>query len=262
MYGRDLRFDHARSRWLIWEKHRWAPDSDGKIHRLAKEATRARYKAALEIEDLDLRGKTASFAVRSESRQRLDACLALARSEHPMTDPGLNWDADPYLLGVANGVVDLRTGILRPGHPEDRLTMQVPVEYDLKAECPRWEQFLHQVFQCDWELIGFVQRAMGYSLTGSVREQVLFLCYGTGSNGKSVFLNMLRHLGGDYAMNIPFTVLELQHRPSLTNDLAAMAGRRLVTSSETNESTRLNEARIKALTGGHSGRPALRRPSR
>ena len=250
LYGHILRFDHARNRWLIWEEHRWAPDSDGEVRRLAKKAARVRYRTALDIEDLDLRGKTASSAVRSESRQRLDACLALARSEHPIADSGMTWDPDPYLLGVANGVVDLRTGMIRSGHPDDRLTMQVPVQYDVKAECPRWQQFLHQVFQRDGELIGFVQRALGYSLTGSVREQVLFLCYGTGSNGKSVFLDMLRNVLGDYAMNIPFTVLELQQRPSLTNDLASMAGRRLVTSSETNESTRLNEARIKALTGG------------
>ena len=250
LYGHILRFDHARNRWLIWEEHRWAPDSDGEVRRLAKKAARVRYRTALDIEDLDLRGKTASSAVRSESRQRLDACLALARSEHPIADSGMTWDPDPYLLGVANGVVDLRTGMIRSGHPDDRLTMQVPVQYHVKAECPRWQQFLHQVFQRDGELIGFVQRALGYSLTGSVREQVLFLCHGTGSNGKSVFLHMLRNVLGDYAMNIPFTVLELQQRPSLTNDLASMAGRRLVTSSETNESTRLNEARIKALTGG------------
>ena len=250
LYGHILRFDHARNRWLIWEEHRWAPDSDGEVRRLAKKAARVRYRTALDIEDLDLRGKTASYAVRSESRQRLDACLALARSEHPIADSGMTWDPDPYLLGVANGVVDLRTGMIRSGHPDDRLTMQVPVQYHVKAECPRWQQFLHQVFQRDGELIGFVQRALGYSLTGSVREQVLFLCHGTGSNGKSVFLDMLRNVLGDYAMNIPFTVLELQQRPSLTNDLASMAGRRLVTSSETNESTRLNEARIKALTGG------------
>ena len=250
LYGHILRFDHARNRWLIWEEHRWAPDSDGEVRRLAKKAARVRYRTALDIEDLDLRGKTASSAVRSESRQRLDACLALARSEHPIADSGMTWDPDSYLLGVANGVVDLRTGMIRSGHPDDRLTMQVPVQYHVKAECPRWQQFLHQVFQRDGELIGFVQRALGYSLTGSVREQVLFLCHGTGSNGKSVFLDMLRNVLGDYAMNIPFTVLELQQRPSLTNDLASMAGRRLVTSSETNESTRLNEARIKALTGG------------
>ena len=250
LYGHILRFDHARNRWLIWEEHRWAPDSDGEVRRLAKKAARVRYRTALDIEDLDLRGKTASSAVRSESRQRLDACLALARSEHPIADSGMTCDPDPYLLGVANGVVDLRTGMIRSGHPDDRLTMQVPVQYHVKAECPRWQQFLHQVFQRDEELIGFVQRALGYSLTGSVREQVLFLCYGTGSNGKSVFLDMLRNVLGDYAMNIPFTVLKLQQRPSLTNDLASMAGRRLVTSSETNESTRLNEARIKALTGG------------
>jgi putative DNA primase/helicase len=178
------------------------------VYCLAKEAARTRYLAA-DMPDLEQRRKTADFAVRSESRQKLEACLALAQNERPITDSGANWDADPYLLGVANGVVDLRTGELHPGRPEDRITMRVPVEYDPRAQCPRWEQFLHQVFQCDWELIGFVQRAVGYSLTSSVREQALFLCYGRGANGKSVFLSALRHLVGDYALNIPFTVLEL-----------------------------------------------------
>ena len=250
LYGHILRFDHARNRWLIWEEHRWAPDSDGEVRRLAKKAARVRYRTALDIEDLDLRGKTASSAVRSESRQRLDACLALARSEHPIADSGMTWDPDPYLLGVANGVVDLRTGMIRSGHPDDRLTMQVPVQYDVKAECPRWQQFLHQVFQRDGELIGFVQRALGYSRRVRSGNRFYSSATAQGLNGKSVFLDMLRNVLGDYAMNIPFTVLELQQRPSLTNDLASMAGRRLVTSSETNESTRLNEARIKALTGG------------
>jgi putative DNA primase/helicase len=250
LYGNQLRFDHSRGHWLLWEGHRWASDPDGEVYRLAKEAARTRYLAAVEIADLEQRKKASEFAVRSESRQKLEACLALAQNEHPIADSGMNWDADPYLLGVSNGVLDLRTGHLRPGSPEDRITMRLTVEYDPTAESPRWDQFLHQVFQCDGELIEFVQRAVGYSLTGSVREQVLFLCNGSGANGKSVFLATLRHLTGDYAWNIPFTVLELQQRPSLTNDLAAMVGKRLVTSSETNESTRLNEARIKALTGG------------
>jgi phage/plasmid-associated DNA primase len=150
LYGQQLRYDHSRNRWLLWEGHRWARDSDGEVCHLAKESAGTRYLAAVEIADLEQRKKVSEFAVWSESRQKLEPCLALAQNEHSITDSGADWDAEPYLLGVANGVVDLRTGELRPGHPEDRLTMRVPVEYDLKAECPRWEQFLHQVFQCDW----------------------------------------------------------------------------------------------------------------
>ncbi len=174
MYGERLRYDHARGRWLIWQGHRWAPDADGEMFRLAKESARVRYRAAESIDDLDQRGKASAFAVRSESRQKLEACLALSQNEHPIADAGEHWDTDPYLLGVANGVVDLRSGKLRPGRQDDRVTMQVPVEYDPKASCPRWEQFLHQVFDCDRELIAFIQRGVGYSLTGCVLEQVLF----------------------------------------------------------------------------------------
>ncbi len=250
LYGERIRFDHRRGRWLLWAGHWWREDDRGAVRRLAKDAARVRYQAAPEIDDLRGRAIEARFAIASENRQRIEAMLMAARSEPPIADAGNEWNADPWLLGVANGVVDLRTGALRPGEPGDRITFHSAVAFDPDAGCPRWEQFLDEIFEGDQALVGFIARAVGYSLTGAAREQCLFTCHGSGSNGKSTFLTVLRDLAGDYAANTPFSTFELHSRSAIPNDLAALAGRRLVTASETAEGTRLNEARLKALTGG------------
>ena len=249
MYGDRVRYDHRRRRWLMWDRHRWSDDADGEIRRLAKMAVRHRLLSATKIEDLTRRGHAAKFAIQSEHRQRLDALLAQAQTEPPVTDAGTRWDADPLLLGTENGVVDLRAGVRRDGRPVDRITLHTPVAFNADAACPRWLRFLDEVFGGDVELVDFIQRVVGYSLTGLTTEQCLFLCYGTGANGKSVFLRILRMLAGFYAFNAPFSLFEMHSRNAIPNDLAALVNRRLVTSSETNEGTRLNEARVKALTG-------------
>jgi putative DNA primase/helicase len=249
LYGDRVRYDHRRRRWLTWAGQWWTDDADGETRRLAKLTARYRFVLAPRIEDLTLRAAATRFAIASESRQRIDAMLTQAQTEPPVADAGTGWDQDPMLLAVANGVVDLRTGVLRAGRREDRITLHTNIRFDSGAECPRWLAFLDEVFGGDQELIDFIWRAAGYSLTGLTREQCMFLCYGKGSNGKSVLLSVLRAIAGRYAFNAPFSTFELQRGTSIPNDVAAMAGRRLVTSSETNEGTRLNEARIKALTG-------------
>ncbi|OFW66504.1 MAG: hypothetical protein A2Y74_09555 [Actinobacteria bacterium RBG_13_63_9] len=250
-HGDHVRYDHRRKRWLIWSGHWWRPDADEEVRRLAKGTARERYSSAADLfEDLDERKRESTFAIGSENRQRLDAMLAQAQAEAPISDAGDNWDADRWLLGVANGVVDLRTCEPRDGLREDRITLHSDVPLDPEARCPRWERFLEEVFGEDRELIGFIARAVGYSLTGDVSEQCLFMCHGSGANGKSVFLTTLRAMAGGYAYNSPFSTFELADRSSIPNDLAALVGRRLVTASETNEAVRLNEARLKALTGG------------
>jgi len=248
-YGDIVRFDHRRGRWLLWRTHRWCPDVDEEIRRLSKLSSRDRFKSASACEDLKERERIAKWAIQSESRSKLDALLALAKAETPIADGGENWDRDPLLLGTPNGVVELRTGELRPGRQDDRLTMSTDVPFDRTATCPRWERFVAEVFGEDDELIGFVRRAIGYSLTGTTEEQCLFLCYGTGANGKSTLVGTLTSLLGDYGWNMPFSTIEQHQRASIPNDMAALVGRRFVVASETNDGTRLNEARVKALTG-------------
>lgn len=249
LYGDRLRYDHNRKRWLLWRQsqHRWEPDPLDEVRQLAKHAARARYHSAVDIEDLAERDKEAKFAIASEARARMDAMLVQAASEAPIADSGKTWDEDEWLLGVTNGVINLQTCQLRAGTPEDKITRQIPLHYDPTAQAPRWRQFLDEVFGSDQELVSFIQIAVGYSLTGVTREQCLILCHGTGSNGKSTLLRTLRMIAGPYGHNMPFTALEPVTRT--LNDLADLQGKRLVTASESNEAVRLNEARVKALTG-------------
>jgi hypothetical protein len=145
LYGHRVRYDHRRGHWLLWGDDWWRPDEVGVVRILAKEAARLRYEEAADIEDLRQRTQEAGFAIQSENRYRLEAMLAQARSESPIADAGDSWDADPWLFGVSNGIVDLRTGRLRPGDPADRVTLHTGVVFDPESTCPRWEQFLVEV---------------------------------------------------------------------------------------------------------------------
>ena len=250
LYGDRLRYDHRRGRWLLWRGHSWHADVDGEIDRMALEAARARFHAAADVADSAEKSAQARWAITSESRQHRAAALALAQSVQPIADAGENWDTAPWLVGVANGVVDLRTGDLCNGRPEDRVVLALARQYRPDARAERWGRFISEIFGGNGDLIDFIHRAAGYSLTGLTTEQCLFVCYGSGANGKSVFLQTLRTVLGPLAVNTAFATLELAARATASNDLAALANRRLVTASETNEGARLNEARVKALTGG------------
>lgn len=250
LFGDRLRFDHRRNRWLRCKDGKWIEDSNGEVYLMAIEAARARFKSAARMGNDTDRKEGLRWALTSESKYRLHAALELAKRTTPIADSGDNWDSDPLLLGVVNGVVDLQAAELRPSRPEDRITLQARVDYDPVALCPQFEQFLYQVFQGDDELIRFVQKAIGYSLTGEVNEQCLFLCYGQGANGKSTFLETVRSLMGNYAHNLPFSAFELKARSSVPNDIAGIVGKRFVTAVETNENVAFNEGRVKALTGG------------
>lgn len=250
-YGDRVRFDHRRKRWLVWASPTWRPDADATVQRLAHAAVRRRYTEAGRLDDTDAKRAAANWAIKSQSRDRLAALLSLAATLGPIADSGDAWDADPFLLGCPNGVVDLRTGTLRAGRPEDRLTLRTGVAFDPAAPAPRFERFLNEIFDGDGERISWLTRAVGYSLTGATSEQIFFLLHGRGANGKGALTRALSHALGDYGFNLPFSTFEA--RPSgIPNDLAALVGRRFVTASEANDGTRLNEARIKSLTGEDS----------
>jgi putative DNA primase/helicase len=245
-HSQTVRFDHKKSTWLIWKNHWWVPDAQRQVLLLAKDAARARQLALDEHS-----GKSAcKFALASESKARLDAMISMAKAEAPISDSGDGWDADPYLTGTPNGVLALHTGHLRSGAPEDKITKSTNVEFDPNAPCPRWELFLNEIFNGNTELIDFIRRAVGYSLTGSTAEQVMFMCYGKGANGKSVFFSTLKEVLGAYAFKAPSLLFDVDKCSSIPNDVAALDGKRFVILTEMGESSRLNESRIKELVHG------------
>lgn len=246
----QLRYCHTRHKWLVWADSRWQIDDDGAARRLALDVVRERYTAAAQIRDLTRRTKAATWAIGSESSGRIKALLETAATMRPLTTTISAYDSDPMLAGVANGTLDLRTGALRPARRDDYITRALGAAHDPAATCPRWLQFMQEVFAGDAELIAFIQRAIGYSLTGDIREEVMFLLLGEGANGKSKFLEILRTLLGDYAEVSSFETFNAERKAEQTNDLAGLVGRRLVVAIETDEDRRLAEARVKSVTGG------------
>lgn len=246
-----VRYDHRRSRWLLFNCTRWAPQSSGEVDRLALEAVRGRQRAAEGSKE------RLKWSAGGESRSRRTNLVALAQSVEQLADSGANWDLDPWTLCVPNGIIDLRTGELRPGRPEDRITMQAPHPYDPNARAPLWESTLEEIFAGEPDKLSYVQRALGYSCTGDCREEVFFLLTGeldspdkSGRNGKGTVINTVAAVLGDYHDNLAFHSLERSEHgaKTQTNDLAKLCGRRFVTASEATGG-RFDEARIKSLTG-------------
>lgn len=250
IYGETLRYCNTRRKWLTWDGSRWCIDDDGQASRAAVDVARRRYQAAVAISDLDERRKAANWAMSSENSSKIESALKLAGNLQPFTTTINRYDADPMVAATPTATLDLVTGAARPPERDDYLTMALGASYTAGARCPRWLQFLSEVFAGDTALIAYLQRAVGYCLTGDTREQKVFLCYGGGANGKSTFLEVLTWLLGDYSANASFDTFDAARRSDSTNDLAALKGRRLVTVIETEEDRRLAEARVKAVTGG------------
>jgi len=248
LYGDYIRFV-PQSGWFVWDGKRWARDPDGhRVTKLAEETVRQIYREAAEANTSDERNRLAKWAIVSESRQRISAMIELA-APMCLAQPD-EFDADDWLLNLANGVLNLRTLEFMPHDPNLKLTKLTPVVYDPIADCPKWKAFLQRIFNDNEQVIRFVQRAIGYSLTGLTCEQCLFFLYGTGANGKSTFLEVIRALFGDYAATAEFSTFVADRKSSVRNDIARLHNARLVTAIEVGEGKRFAEELIKTLTGG------------
>lgn len=259
LFGDRLRFVHGPDVWRVWRGGHWAEDVDGAAERLALEAAQERLHRADGIADPKEATEQAKWAIGSRSAKRLRDCLSVAKHTRPFTSTAEAFDANPWALNIANGTLDLRTGDLREHDPSAMHSKRAPAEYMAGAECPRWEQFLQEVFDGDTEVVNYLRRAVGYSLTGDTREQVLFVLYGSGCNGKTTLLNLLKRLLGDYKTNTDFATLSYvkEKQAGVRDDLAALTGARLVTASEAALGMRFSEGRVKQLTGGD---PVTARP--
>jgi putative DNA primase/helicase len=247
-FGGDIRWVPQWG-WMVWDGHRWAQDHGAcEVIRLAAKTVRTLYADAAKIEDTEERKLLVAHAKSSEARPRLEAMVKLA--EHQVKAQPSEFDRNPWLLNVQNGTIDLRTGTLRSHRREDFITKIAPVSYDCDASAPQWDQFLNDVTASNPSLVRFLQKAVGYSLTGCTDEQVLFMLYGVGANGKTTFLKLIGEVLDDYAMQTPSETLLAKREGSIPNDLARLKGARLVTAIETEDGRRLAEALVKQMTGG------------
>jgi putative DNA primase/helicase len=235
--------------WLVYEGGRWKPDASSEVNRLAEQAARA---IALEAPCLEREGDRSSrarFAAASLSRAAISNMLELAKPS--LTARDSSFDRDPWLLNAENGTVDLRRGARYRHDPRDLITKVTRSGYSRKAKCPQFLQFLRTIFSGDEDKIAFVQRVLGYALTGHTTEQVFLVLIGSGRNGKSTLLNLFRDIVGDYGSHTPIeTLLVRQHDNAIPNDLARLVGKRIVTAAEANWNRQLDEAKLKAMTGG------------
>lgn len=248
-HGPDLHWIPALREWLVWDGARWSLDKSCEIERRAKRVVRGMYHEVARAENDDLRKALKVHAHQSEAIGKVRAMIEHAKSEPGIAASLEQFDTQPMLFNVANGTIDLERQQIRDHARDDLLRKQSLVRYDPSATCPRWEKFLMQVLDQDADLIAYLQRALGYSLTGDMREQVLHLMYGTGSNGKTTFLEVLADLFGDYGTQADFATFLESKNERVRNDIARLAGARLVRSNEVGEGKRLNESMVKTLTG-------------
>lgn len=248
----ELRFVAGLSTWLYWDERRWARDRTGTVLRWAWDVARGiAYEARVE-DDFEDRKAILRWALKSESDTRLKAMVRLAQAHPALYVTPEQLDADPDRLVVANGELDLRNGELRRHDPVSLCTRLADVPYNDDAECPTFERFLETVLRGDDELIAFLQRAVGYSLTGHTGEQVLIVLTGPGANGKSTLVETLRALLGDYGLQAPAEMLLSRSRDGggPAPELVRLRGARFVAAVETGEGRHLAEPLVKAVTGG------------
>lgn len=240
----ELRFDHHVGRWFCWTGTHWQREETKLAFAWSRDICRD--MRAANIKDPALRALAKAAAAAAVER--------LAQADQTLAVTSAEWDRDPWLLGTPGGTVDLRTGTLRPAQADDRITKVAAVapesDFDPALDCSQWLTFLAEATSNDDELIRFLQQWCGYCLTGDTREHALLFIYGPGGNGKSVFLNTLTGILGDYCQTAApdtFTASKAERHPT---DLAMLRGARLVCASETEEGRAWAEVRIKELTGG------------
>jgi putative DNA primase/helicase len=235
--------------WIHYDGARWAEDLAGAIDRLAKDVIDQLHGEARFALHGD-RQKLTQAWLKFQTAPRIRNIIELARTEPSIPVMMSEFDRDPWALNCTNGVVDLRTGELRPHDPTEMHSKVVPVDYDPKNKAPVWLRFLEEVFGGDRELTTFVQRFAGYSLTGEIREHMFVFGHGAGANGKTTMFKALRNVAGDYGVQLDPAVLVAGQHEQHPTGLTDLRGARLVFTVETEGGKRLAEALVKQLTGG------------
>lgn len=250
-YARDWQYVALWGKWLVWDGRCWRTELTLQATDLIRHVCRG---AALAH-------NSERTAVKLGGSATVAGVERLARTDRHHAATAEAWDADPWLLNTPKGIVDLHTGHIRAHRREDRMTRVTEATpcsgfgsgsrpANVLNPCPTWLQFLEDVTQGDKDLIGYLQRIVGYCLTGVTSEHALFFLYGTGANGKSVFVNTIATLLGGYSTNAPMDTFMETRSDRHPTDMAGLRGARFVSSVETEQGRRWAESKIKSLTGG------------
>jgi len=237
-YHRDWRYVATWGRWLVWDGTRWRSEDTLAATDLIRSVCR---HAALRADNPKVAAKLASAGT-------VGGVERLARADRRHAATTEEWDADPWLLNTPGGVVDLKTGRKRANERSDRMTKITSASP--AGQCLQWAAFLSDVTGGDEALQAYLQRMVGYCLTGVTSAHALFFLYGTGANGKSVFANVISTILGDYATTASMDTFVETRGDRHPTDLAGLRGARFVTAIETEQGRRLNESKVKAITGG------------
>lgn len=240
-----LRYDHTSKSWRLWDGQRWGFDSVKKSEQFAVRVARERRMAF----NLDKNEEGWKFSLRSENQRNVKNALESAQKLDEFSTRIEQYDQNRMLVCAGDYTLDLMEVVARENRREDYITRKLGASYDTDAVCPRWIQFMNELFPGKPEMVDYVQRAFGYCLTGDTREQQFFMCHGGGRNGKSTFLGVLRSLAGEYAGSTGFETFDADTSEA-RGDLAKLRACRIVTVIESDEDKHLAEARVKSITGG------------
>jgi putative DNA primase/helicase len=260
-HGDSIRFCGAMRHWFSWKGNSWGAD-DGATIQLAKKTVRAMHQERKQIlnetESLSNNWETmrrrsdalGKWAIRSEGAPRIIAMLRMAESDPRVLVEPEDFDKHPWLLNLRNGSIDLKCGRFRENRPEELLTKLAGAEYLPETQCPRWIRFLSEVFAPHPEIIPFLQRAVGYTLTGETREECIFVLVGSGRNGKSTFISILHRILGQYGGVAEMDTFLSSRGTAMREDIADMRGRRFVSAQEPMLDGKFAEGTLKWVSGG------------
>lgn len=250
LYGHKIRWCEPYNSWMIYDGRRWERDETRMIDRMANKVPRQIKSEMPPTENEAVAKAYKQWEHHTQSHNARTALVNSARSFVSVKPSEL--DRDPWLLNCANGTYDLQARKFRPHSPKDLITKLAPIDFAPDAPATGWRQFVLEIMNGDSDLVDFLQRAVGYAITGVIREHVFFFLYGRGRNGKGTFLKAIVNVLGDYANEIDTELLMAQASPQHPTGMTELEGRRFVSAEETDDNRRFAEAMIKKLTGDNT----------
>lgn len=253
MFGENIRYNFDNKCWVIWDGKTWQKDTRQLTKCYADLMIEKMKEEAVKEPDTKIADSLWKNVKHMASNSGKEAMLKEAQHIGVIPTQNKDYDQNAYLLNCNNGVVDLRTGVILPHRREYMLSRNTGIDCDMSGEPTLWVETLTGIFKKSIDMVDYIQKALGYSITGDTKEQCFFQCWGNGSNGKSLFFGVVYNVFGSYALNAQVESILTRGKSNSGNaspDIARMDGARFVRTNEPNEGARFNEGLVKQLTGG------------